>query len=98
MGGVGFKPRIPAGREAGRLGARVAERIFLGEPAGVERALRMVSRMHIEPARTGAAACVLVRSADGEIRVERGKVERQNARVVIDIQQDAGAGRVRRRE
>ena len=86
-----FEPCVAAGREARRIGARVAERIFLGEPARIERALGMVSRMYVEPAGTRAAARVLVRSADGEIRVERGKIEWQHAGMVIDVQQHAGA-------
>jgi hypothetical protein len=94
----GFEPCVAAGREAGRIGACVAERVFLGEPAGVERALRLVARVHVEPARARAAARVLVRSADGEVRVERGKIEWQHAGMVIDVEEHVMRPRRERRE
>ena len=55
----------------------------------------MMARMHVEPARARTAAQVLVRAAHGEVRVERGEVERQHPGVVIDVEQHAGAERAR---
>ncbi len=91
----GFEPRVAARSESRRVGTPVAERVFFREPAGVERALVLVARMDVEPARTGTAPRVLVRPADREVGVERGEIERQHARMVIDIEQHACARGVR---
>src|SRR3954468_6766401 len=54
----GLEPRVASGSEAWRLRPLVGEHVLLGEPAGVERAQAVVPRMHIKPARAGAAAQV----------------------------------------
>ena len=51
--------------------------------------------MQVKKAGTRPTAQVLVRSADGEVRVERRDVERIDAERVIRVEQDASARRVR---
>ena len=52
--------------------------------------------MHVEKARAGAAAQVLVAATDGEIDVERCDIDGKHAQRVIDVEQHARADRVRR--
>ena len=54
--------------------------------------------MQVKKARARAAAQVLVAAADGEIDVERRDVDRKHAERVVDVEQHASAGRVRRRD
>jgi hypothetical protein len=89
----------PPAANSGGSGTRVGEHVLFREPPGVGRAQRVDQpRPHVQPARARSAARVLVRAADGEIRLERSKVERQRARVVVDVEQHERAGAVRVRD
>ena len=60
-----FEPGVASGGESRRIRSCVGKRRLLREPAGVERAQRVVARMHVEPAGTGAAAGVVPGATGG---------------------------------